>query len=250
MKRIISICLATLFLFYAVAFPSIQVVSAASSNHNQIINSFVSGDISTLDALVNAAEIYMDANLADFGYSSSIDSNGRLTVTQILPPSLLSKSDSCSKEIAIASLMVLDSTGSESVYSDYNQDLAGHSEYEIYVVFTTYYKLTQDSFLDSFDVEVTKTTTRFTYSGTSKASNLYQYYAVTTDLSNYDESRRSSTTSSPNANQTYAFYPGGNAFSLGIGYILTESHYTIAGNSYCIETKQPLGDADWTNIIS
>ena len=250
MKRIISICLAVMFLFYIAVFPGIQVASAASPNHNQIISSFVSGDVTDLDTLVNAAEIYMDANLADFGYSSSIDSNGRLTVTQILPPSLLSKSDPCSTEIAIASLVVLDSTGSELVYTDYNQDLASHSEYGIYVVFTTYYKLTQDTLLDGFDVEVTKTTTRFTYSSTSRASNLYQYYAITTDLLTYDEYRRSSTTSSPNANQTYAFYPGGNAFPLGIGYVLTESHYTIAGESHCIETKLPLGYSEWTDIIT
>lgn len=250
MKKNISLCLALLFLCSIVAPISIPVYASDFPNHDQVIRDFISGDVSDIAAVIEASEYYNNADLSQVGYTTSIDDNGRLTATQIIPSSTVSRTSSNATEVASATLMVLNRNGEEIVYTDYDTESNNYSEYAIYAVHTAYYTLTQDSLLDGFDVKVTKITTKFTYNGSIRAYNLYQHYAATEDYLTIYDHATSSTISAPVSGHIYTFYPGGESHPLGIGYIDTESFYTISNKQFSLKVRASLSYNDWTHIIN
>lgn len=229
----------------------LTVYAASTTNYPEVINELLSSDsVSDMDAVIQAALLYKDADFAETGIRTSVDDNGRLTITQLIPSSDAARLASEETEIATSTIMVLSESGDEIYYSDYDTDYEGDNTSAVYAVLTTYYSLKQKSLLHELQVRVTKTTTRFTYSGSSTASNLYQTYHGEQPALEVDENSRSSTTVAPTSNTTYSFYVSGTWFQLKMGSITTNAYYSVNGRAYELENFVNLAQTEWVEIIS
>ncbi len=230
MKRMLSLVLATLFLFPMVIFGAIDASAASNATLQQTVSSLAQGQVPDLENIVQVADTYMNADISQTGITARIDENGRLNITQIVPGIQTCSSEMKTVELASSTFSIYDANGNEFTGSDYKQAYGSYSNGAVTAVHTAYYSLRQETYLSPIEAKVSRMCTSFSYTTSTVPSYLYHVMDAYNTLVQPNETDQSPTTISLNANQSYWFYPTCGWYDVtAVGKFLTYSYFRVAG---------------------
>ena len=231
-------------------------VSAASAETAELKAARIScglltGNFASLADVIEVAEAQMDSSLDD-GLSARVDENGQLQIIQVLGSTNNTRSGESVTEIAASSILVLDESGEESLWSDYRTAQGGLPSASIYATHTTHLLLSMTSIIETAYLKCTRMTTVLQIYGTSTPSSLYHHYHGSHDAITSPDYQTSNTIQSPIANTTYAYTPSNpDEYAVGsIGHIETYVHVNIGSKYFEVKNVIALSDSRWMEIIS